>query len=82
MFKILKCFNPLYTIDSQMCTLANIEDPDEMLHYAAFHQDLHCLLRLKQSSEKEIQFHLETSRCMQWTNQSLLYEPRRKNSLD
>ena len=25
--------------------LANCEDPDEMLHIAAFHQGLHCLLR-------------------------------------
>ena len=30
-----------------MGTLANIEDPDEMLHYAAFHQVLHCLLKTK-----------------------------------
>ena len=28
-----------------MRTLANSEDPDEMLHKAAFHQGLHCLLR-------------------------------------
>ena len=28
-----------------MCTLANSEDPND----AAFHQDLHCLLGLKQS---------------------------------
>ena len=28
--------------------LANREDPDDMQHVAAFHQDLHCLLRLKQ----------------------------------
>ena len=26
-----------------MSILANIEDPDEMQHYAAFHQGLHCL---------------------------------------
>ena len=26
-------------------TLANSEDPDEMQHNAAFHQDLHCLVR-------------------------------------
>ena len=39
-----------------MCTLANSEDPDEMQHNAAFHQGLHCLLRLKKASEKEIQF--------------------------
>ena len=29
--------------------LAKREDPDEMQHNAAFHQDLQCLLRLKQS---------------------------------
>ena len=34
-----------------MDTLANSEDLDEMQHNAAFHQGLHCLLRLKQSSE-------------------------------
>ena len=28
-----------------MGTLANSEDPDEMLHFAAFHHGLHCLLR-------------------------------------
>ena len=48
-----------------MGTLANSEDLDEMLHDAAFHQGLHCLLRQKtlhcllrqtQSSEKEIFF--------------------------
>ena len=34
---------------------ANSEDSDKMSNNAAFHQDLHCLLRQKQSSEKEIQ---------------------------
>ena len=29
-------------------TLANSEAPDEMQHHAAFHQGLHCLLKLKQ----------------------------------
>ena len=38
-----------------MDILANIVDPDEMQHNAAFHQCLHCLLRQNQSSEKEIQ---------------------------
>ena len=33
-----------------MGTLANSEDPDEMPHYAAFHQGLHCLLRQNESS--------------------------------
>ena len=39
-----------------MCTSGNSEDPDEMPHTAAFHLGLHCLLRQKQSSKKEIQF--------------------------
>ena len=30
-----------------MSTFANSEDPDEMQHYAAFHQGPHCLKRLK-----------------------------------
>ena len=33
--------------------LANSEDPDEMQHDAAFHQGLHCLLRLKHYSGTE-----------------------------
>ena len=37
-------------------TLANSKDPDEMQHNAAFHQGLHCLLRLKQLSETDIHF--------------------------
>ena len=38
-----------------MGTFTNSEDPDEMLHNAAFHQGLHsvCLLRLKRSSDKK-----------------------------
>ena len=35
-------------------TLANSEDPDEMMHHAAFHQGLHCVLRQNKSSEKEL----------------------------
>ena len=46
-----------------MCTLANSEDPDEMQHIAAFHQGLHCMLRLKQPSGTEIHNNLETSTC-------------------
>ena len=46
-----------------MGTLANIEDPDEMQHNAAFHQDLHCFLRLSQSSGTEIHHNLEKSTC-------------------
>ena len=41
----------------------NKEDLNEMPHNAAFHQDLHCLLRPNQSSEKEIQFYLEIKAC-------------------
>ena len=36
-----------------MGTFANIEDPDEMQHTAAFHQSLHCVLRFKQPSVTE-----------------------------
>ena len=39
-----------------MGTLANSEDPDEMPHNTAFHRALHCLIKLKRYSEKEIQF--------------------------
>ena len=41
-----------------MRTLVNSADPDEMPHNAAFHQDFHCLLRQKRSSEKEIHYFL------------------------
>ena len=34
-----------------------------MPHNAAFHQGLHCLLRLKQSSGKEIQSYFEIITC-------------------
>ena len=46
-----------------MGNLANSEDPDEMLHHVAFHQGLHCLLRLKQTSWTEIHHDLENSNC-------------------
>ena len=46
-----------------MGSLANIEDPNEMQHNAAFHQGLHCLLILKQSSGTEIHHNLENSYC-------------------
>ena len=42
-----------------MHTLANSEDPDD----AAFHQSLHCLLRLKQSSVTDVHLHLEILTC-------------------
>ena len=34
-----------------MANFANSEDPDEMLHNAAFHQGLHCLPKQNQSSD-------------------------------
>ena len=37
--------NSLYTRNPKWVLLKNSEDPDEMLHSAAFHQGLHCLLR-------------------------------------
>ena len=46
-----------------MGTMAISEDPDEMQHNAAFHQGLHCLPRLNQSPEKEIQMFLEIKTC-------------------
>ena len=46
-----------------MSTLANSVDSFEMPHNTAFYQVLNCLLRQKQSSEKEIQYHLEVITC-------------------
>ena len=46
-----------------MGTLVNSEDTDEMHHNAAFHQGLHCLLRLKPPSGTEILNYLENSTC-------------------
>ena len=46
-YKIIKAsswFNSLKTRNPLVGTLANSEDPDEMLHYAAFLLGLHCLL--------------------------------------
>ena len=39
-------FNPLYT-GKPLNRYLYSEHPDEMPHYAAFHQDLHCLYLLK-----------------------------------
>ena len=46
-----------------MGTLANSEDPDEMQHYAAFHQGLPYLLILEQPSGTEKHHNLENSIC-------------------
>ena len=42
-----------------MGTLPNSADPDEMQHAAAFHQDLHCLLKVKQYLGSEINHNLK-----------------------
>ena len=57
-----------------MGTLVNSEDPDEMQHSAAFHQGLHCLLRLKQPSGTEIHHNLENPTCdpLKYTMGSLI----------
>ena len=46
-----------------MGTLASNEDPDKMQHDAAFHQDLHCLLRLNRPSRTDTHHNLENSTC-------------------
>ena len=46
-----------------MGPLANSEGPDKMQHDAAFHQSLHCLLRIKQPLGTEIHHELEKSTC-------------------
>ena len=50
-------------VTPKWCTFANSEVPDEKWHNATFHQGLHCLLRQKRSSEKEIHFYLEVITC-------------------
>ena len=60
---ILIWVNPLYSGYLYLGSLANSEDPDEIQHNAAFHQGLHCLLRLKQPSGTEIYHNLENSAC-------------------
>ena len=44
-----------------MGILASSEDPDEIQHHAAFHQGLHCLLRIKQTSGTKIHHNIENS---------------------
>ena len=46
-----------------MNTLANSDDPDEMLHIVAFHQGLHCLLSQNESLVKEKQFYIAIKTC-------------------
>ena len=72
-----------------MCTLTNSEDHYEMPHNASVHKGLHCLLRHKQSLEKEMLFYLEiitsdplTPRIIPWTMLILFYPTRWKYPLD
>ena len=44
----------LSILETRMGTLANTEDSDEIQHNVAFHQGLHCLLKLKQHTGTEI----------------------------
>ena len=44
---LILCYK-LYTGNPLMGTLANSEEPDQMQHYAAFHQGLHCLYLQRQ----------------------------------
>ena len=45
--------NPYILITRKKGILVNSENPDEMPHDLAFHQSLHCLQRLKQSSRQK-----------------------------
>ena len=54
---------PFVTRNPELGISTNGEDPDEMLHNAAFRQGLHCLPRQNLSSEKEIQYFLEIITC-------------------
>ena len=55
------CLNYLYSGNPYTGTLSNNKNQDEMQQNAAFYQGLHCLLRLKQPSWREIHHNLETS---------------------
>ena len=72
-----------------MCTLTNSEDHYEMPHNASVYEGLHCLLKQKQSLEKEMPFYLEiitsdplAPRIIPWTMLSFLLQTRWKNPLD
>ena len=68
-----------------MCTLANSEDADEMPHYAAFHQCLHCLQDKNGLQGKKYNLiwkvYPVTPQCKQWTIPSLLYQTKGENPL-
>ena len=69
-----------------MHTLANSEDLDEMLHDAAFHQGLHCLLsKIKTIFRKRITISFRNllpviPQYIQWTIKGVLFQTRRENS--
>ena len=52
-------------------TLTNSEEPGEMPHNAAFHQNLHCLIMSKQSSRMEIHHNWEMQTSQPFTHISL-----------
>ena len=77
---------------SRRVYFTNCEDPDEMLHNAryclhnaAFHQDLHCLLRLKKIFRQKKHYSFknynlaDTPRYIQWTISTYIYQTSRKN---
>ena len=53
----------LFILDPCKQVLANSEDPDEMLHNAAVHQDLDSLQRYKQIFNTEPNHNLENFTC-------------------
>ena len=56
-----------------MCTLANSEDPNEMQHYAAFHQSLHCLLKWAATLKaSESEMHTIIKPCIMQSATSLI----------
>ena len=60
---VCDCYLTPYIHVTSNVSLTNSEDPDEMPYNVAFHQGLHCTLRQKLSSEKEMQFNLEIITC-------------------
>ena len=56
--------NHLKTRNPRPGILTNSEDPDKMPYNAAFHQDLHCLLRQNPFSEKGIYFSGNYNLCL------------------
>ena len=57
-----------------MGTSANSGDPDELQHKAAFHQGLHCLLRLQHSGTEIHHHNLETLKIQNGQYPLLMYQ--------